>query len=178
MRRVSTSGRWLERIWPPLTLPVLLALLLFGCRAAERAIPATNPQDEAAAEEALTSFFATLAAGRYSAAQALYGGSYETLVGWNPDVAPDDLATLWRDGCSINGLACLEVRSAERDESSATGVYLFNVEFSTREGELFILGPCCGVTETEQPPVSLFPIRVARGQDGAFRVIDLPPYGP
>ena len=30
----------------------------------------------------------------------------------------------------------------------------------------------------EQPPVSLFSIHVARGADGRYRVIDLPPYTP
>lgn len=169
---------WHRRIWPALALPTLAILLLFGCQAGGGWDTEVDPEDKAAAEEALISFFDTLAAGRYTEAQALYGGSYEVLAAWNPDVAPGDFATLWRDGCAINGLVCLEVRSAESDGLTVTEDYLFNVEFSTREGELFVLGPCCGVTETEQPPVSVFPIRIAKGEDGAFRVIDLPPYRP
>ncbi len=123
-------------------------------------------------------FFDLLQAGDYAEAAGYYGGSYELLTGYNPNVDPSDLATLWRNGCSANGLNCLTVRALTPAASEEPGVIAFDVQFSTREGELFVIGPCCGADETEQPPVSLFTVRVARGDDGRYRVIDLPPYRP
>lgn len=154
----------------------LLALpALFACLPAQDVAPAG---DETAAAEALVTFFDLLQAGDYAEAAAHYGGSYEVLAGYNPNVDPEDVVTLWRNGCSINGLNCLKVRSHKTDGRTEVGEWLFNVEFSTREGDLFVLGPCCGATEAEQPSASTFPIRVALQEDGRYRVIDLPPYAP
>lgn len=163
---------------------VCLGLLLMGCRPgrarpAEVVVGAGEPTEEAAlAQEALVTFFDKLAAGRYAEAADYFGGDYAALTGWNPDVDRSDYATLWRNGCSINGLNCLATRSVTAVDAMTGDQYLFSVEFSTREGERFVLGPCCGVTETEQPPQSLFDIRVVLGDDGRYRVIDLPPYTP
>jgi len=32
--------------------------------------------------------------------------------------------------------------------------YVFQVKFNNPDGSLFILGPCCGASETGMPPVS------------------------
>jgi hypothetical protein len=58
------------------------------------------------------------------------------------------------------------------------GTVTVDVEFSLPDGTLFVLGPCCGATETEMPPVSSFAFRVQRQPDGAYAVLDLPPYVP
>ena len=159
-----------------------LAIVLSACQpGAATATPTPNlapSDDEALAADALFAFFDTLQAGDYAEAAQQFGGSYDVLTGYNPEVNPDDFATLWRNGCSINGLNCLKARSLTLAGRPAPGEYVFNVEFSTREAELFVQRPCCGADETEQPPVSLFPIRVVRGKDGRHRVIDLPPYTP
>jgi hypothetical protein len=153
-----------------------------GCRNDQSNISSTNPIDSSSeqelAGEVAKLFFGYLQSGRYANAAGLYGGSYEVLQGWNPSVNPADSSTLWRNGCSINGLNCLKVRSIQPAEQPNAGEFVFNVEFSTREGDLFALGPCCGADETEQPPVSTWPIRVAKGTDGRYRVMDLPPYAP
>ena len=165
-----------------LLMALALSIVLVACRPGDGiAAPTPNlapSDDEALAAEAVYAFFDTLAAGDYDVAAQQYGGSYDVLTGYNPNVAPDDVATLWRNGCSINGLNCLKARSLTLADRPAEGEYRFNVEFSTREGELFVQRPCCGVDETQQPPQSLFPIRVARGADGRYRVMDLPPYTP
>ena len=166
----------------PIIVLIVLALTigLIACQPATAA-PTANlapSDDEALAVDALFTFFDKLQAGDYAEAAAYFGGSYEVLTGYNPEVDPADVATLWRNGYSINGLNCLKARSLTLAGQPAPGEYLFDVEFSTREGELFVLGPCCGVDETQQPPVSVFPIRVVRGEDGGYRVIDLPPYTP
>jgi len=71
--------------------------------------------------QVLSAFFNRLAAGQYAAAATLYGGSYETLVGFNPDIDPVDVAALWRHGCEMNGLQCLLVRIASFNEQTAVG---------------------------------------------------------
>ena len=164
-----------------LCLVSMLVIALAACQPGAAAKPTPNlvpSDDEALAAEALFAFFDTLQAGDYAEAAQQFGGSYDVLTGYNPEVDPADVATLWRNGCSINGLNCLKARDLTLADRPAEGEYLFNVQFSTREGELFVLGPCCGVDKTQQPPVSLFPIRVARGEDGRYRVMDLPPYTP
>lgn len=168
----------------PIFLFILLGLTvgLVACQPsaadATRTPNLAPSDDEALAADALFTFFDKLQAGDYAEAAEYYGGSYEVLTGDNPNVTPDDVATLWRNGCSINGFNCLAARSLTLADRPGAGEYLFNVEFSTREGELFVQLPCCGVDETEQPPVSVFPILVARGEDGRYRVLDLPPYTP
>ncbi len=173
------------RIIRQLSLALLcLGLLVAGCqpgrlRPAKVVVGAGEPTEEAAlAQEALVTFFDKLAAGRYAEVADYFGGDYAALIGWNPDVDQSDYATLWRNSGSINGLNCLATRSVTAVDAMTGNQYLFRVEFSTREGEQFVLRPCCGVTETEQPPQSLFDIRVVLGEDGRYRVIDLPPYTP
>ena len=167
------------------TLALLcLGLLTAGCQPGRDLLEevvdlSVDPAGETAlAQEALVTFLDKLAGGRYAEAVDYYGGDYEILAGWNPDVDPNDYATLWRNGCSINGLNCLATRSVTAGGITSDEAVLFSVTFSTREGDLFVLGPCCGVTEAEQPPQSFFDIRVVPGEDGRYRVIDLPPYTP
>ena len=166
----------------PIIVLIVLALTigLIACQPATAA-PTANlapSDDEALAVDALFTFFDKLQAGDYDQVAQYFGGSYDVLTGYNPAVAADDVATLWRNGCSINGLNCLAARRVTLADRPAEGEYLFNVEFTTREGELFVQLPCCGADETQQPPISVFSIRVARGEDGRYRVIDLPPYTP
>ncbi|MEX2029351.1 MAG: hypothetical protein WD906_00040 [Anaerolineales bacterium] len=51
------------------------------------------------------------------------------------------------------------------------------VEFVTDDGELFVLGPCCGATEAEMPPVWRFPYTV-RVVGGEYLVMEMPVYVP
>lgn len=165
-------------------LPILALIwldFLVGCQPGRldstgaTVIPVTE-QDEA--QNTLTTFFDHLYSGRFADAVTLFGGSYESLVGWNPSVVAADHAQLLRNGCTINGLNCLRVRNFSLREQPSPDEYLFDVEFMTAEGDLFVLGPCCGGDETEQPPITRWPIRVTRASDGRFRVLDLPPYSP
>lgn len=122
-------------------------------------------------------FFDHLAGGQYDAAAELYGGSYETLVNYNPGIDPDDVAALWRNGCQVNGLQCLPVRIANFNEETATGETIFTVQFSNPDASLFVRKACCGETPTT-PPAFEFEYRVVQGGDGQFRVLDMPIYVP
>lgn len=148
---------------------ILLVQLLSAC--------ASQPSDSEQARQALTGFFDALSKGHYSDAVSLYGGSYEILVGYNPEINPDDQAALWQNGCQVNGLQCLTVRSATFKELNSDGEYLFTVEFNAPDGSLFERGACCG-EEPTTPPQFQFEYRVVEGGDGRFRVLDLPVYVP
>lgn len=149
---------------------VLITLLLGAC---------TPVEDEIGlARQSLVEFFSHLEEGNFVAAQELYGGSYEVLIGYNPSLDPDDHTALWRTACTVNGFQCLDVRTAVFNELTGEGEYIFTVEFSLPDETLFILGPCCGATETEMPPVSQFEYRVIEDADGNYVVLDLPVYVP
>ena len=129
------------------------------------------------AQEVLITFFQLMNSKNYAAGLVLYGGSYETMQNWNPDIDPSDHVTLWTKACEQNGLQCLLARTVTFKELQGD-TYLFQVEFSNPDGSLFVLGPCCGATETEMPPVSQFEYKVARDANGKFLVMDMPPYVP
>ena len=156
----------------------LILFLLAGCLTKPPDKPDAPPEEIPLATETLREFFQALHAEEYEAAAELYGGSYETLVYFNPDLDQADHITLWKRICTVNGFQCLrmgEVLTVERtDENSFT----LTVQFLTDEGEVFVLGPCCGEDETTMPPVSEFPFRVAQEGTGAFKVLDLPVYVP
>ena len=134
-----------------------------------------SPADEA--QEVLITFFRLMNSKNYAAGLVLYGGSYETMQNWNPDIDPSDHITLWTKACEQNGLQCLLSRTVTFKELQGD-TYVFQVEFSNPDGSLFVLGPCCGATETEMPPVSQFEYTVARDANGNFLVMDMPPYVP
>jgi len=147
---------------------VLAALLITSC--------SLNSKQEQA-QAALQTFFDELAQGQYEAASSLYGGSYETLVSFNPDLNPDDYAGLWKMGCEVNGLKCLTIQIATFNEVTAKGEYIFTVEFNDLAGNLFVLDACCGENPAT-PPQFQFEYRVVEGGDGQFRVLDMPVYVP
>jgi hypothetical protein len=63
------------------------------------------------AEAALTDFYDLLNQGEYEKAVELYGGSYEELEYFNPEMDPEDRAGLLAAACEINGFFCLPVSS-------------------------------------------------------------------
>jgi len=138
---------------------------------------AKNPVKNYRATKVLQDFFEHLAQGEYEDAADLFGGSYETLVAFNPDINPDNYIALWQSGCQVNGLQCLPVRIATLNEVSSKGEYIFSVEFSNPDDTLFVLNACCGGNPVN-PPIFQFEYRVIEGGDGQFRVLDLPVYVP
>lgn len=148
---------------------VSIILLLCAC---------SMGSDRQRAEQALVKFFDHLAVGQYAQAAALYGGSYEELTYSNPELDPGDYAALWRNACQINGFQCLKVRSIRFIGEQNGNEFRFEIKFSTRNGELFVLGPCCGASEEEMPPVSQFTYRVKQQDNGNFLVLDVPVYVP
>ena len=139
--------------------------------------PTSLPSTMAEAHDALVNFLTLLASKNYAEAVPLYGGEYEQLQVFNPEIAPDDFAALWAWSCDHQLLQCLEVRSATFKELSGDS-YVFQVEFNNPDGSLFVLGPCCGASETEMPPVSQFEYTVSRNAEHRYVVMNTPPYMP
>lgn len=129
------------------------------------------------AHDVLMAFLTALHNGNYEAAVPLYGGEYEQLQVFNTEIDPTDHVALWTWVCDNQLLQCLEVRTATFTELRGDS-YVFQVEFNNPDGSLFVLGPCCGATETEMPPVSQFEYVVSRNADGRYVVMNTPPYVP
>jgi hypothetical protein len=154
----------------------LLLLILAACAgpSSEIRLTATAPLDPAA--EALASFFAALHEGRYADGAALYAGSYEVLQDMNPDVEPADHAALLERYCTQNGGVCLPMGAIVAQGDSPDGAALFTIQFLADDGSIFGQGPCCGEPDTADRRTEFaFSVREV---DGAFRVMELPPYIP
>lgn len=143
----------------------------------EAITPTPPTPDVESAREALIAYFSLLHAGRYSEAADYYGGTYDILRDWNPTVTPEDHATLFKNGCTINGLMCLRIGTIVREEQVSPTEFRFIVEFMNDDGTLFVLGPCCGATEEEMTPQTEFTFSVKKVDD-RFLVQDLPAYVP
>lgn len=129
-------------------------------------------QESEAGRQVLMAYFKALHEERYGQAAEMYGGSYDDLRYMNPNIDPNDHAALWAQGCQVNGMHCFPVRAATFKAQDGD-TFIYTIEFTDREGGRFILGPCCGATETEMPPVHQFEYRVVH-QNGKYLVIDPP----
>lgn len=149
-------------------IPILLLIVLVSCN--------YPPADTELASEALLKFFEDLSRGNYSSAVDFYGGNYTILRSFNPDISADDRAALWENGCKINGLQCLPVRTINYLGRNDVGEYIFELEFNTPQGDLFVME---SIDENQVPAVqSKFEYRVAEDNEGNFQVLDLPVYLP
>jgi len=181
------------------SLFLIICVFLAGCRSPAGASPTQFPAEPdflspgdalrspsaptldanaAEARNVLLRFFTALNSGDYGTAASVYGGSYETLIAWNPDLPATDLIALWQRACEQNGLQCLPVHEVVGEQALSANVLKFTVHFRNPDGSLFVLGPCCGENETTMPPVSEFECNVARTSSGDFKVLCLPPYVP
>ena len=158
----------------------VLAVGLAGCASQVNAPQPTQtslPSTASEAYQTLVRFLTLLHEKNYVDAAPLYGGDYDQLQVFNPDIDVNDHIGLWTWACDNQLLQCLGVRSVTFEQLVGDS-YIFQVEFSNRDGSLFVLGPCCGANETEMPPVSQFEYTVTRNADGKFVVMNMPPYVP
>jgi hypothetical protein len=168
------------KIRKPSHLMVIAAgsLLLGAC--APRLIPTSTQEanDAQIAKETLLRFLSDLHEGGYEEAAALYGGTYDTMIGHNESVSPADHVSLMRNACEINGAQCLEVENAKLNNQPAPGQFTFSLRFRQQDGTIYSRGPCCGASESDEPPQSTFLLTVKKTPDGSFLVMDMPPYSP
>lgn len=128
------------------------------------------------ARNVLKKFLGLLNEGKYAEAVKYYGGSYNTLESWNPYVDKDDHATLLRNGCELNGLACLKIRKISQPKQVSPTEVDFNVQFSNTDGALFTRGPFPGDPEGTRAQYQ-FSYKVKK-VGKRFLVQELPPYVP
>jgi hypothetical protein len=137
----------------------------------------TPPQEIGLALDALLGFFDALHQENYAEAAGYYGGSYESLQNNNPTIDPNDRAALLTSACQENGYVCLPVLSYVLTSQPDLDEFRFLVTFD-REGEAFVMGPCCGASAIDQPPVEQFTYTVKKDDTGTYRVQELPVYVP
>ncbi len=162
-------------------LLIAAVLMLSACSAITQREPTSTSAPASAqfeeAQETLLAYFAELHAGEYDAAASRYGGDLAVLSEWNPAIDAADKSALLKAACTRQ-LVCLPVRSIISADQIDTSTYSFSVEYSNPDGSLFTLGPCCGATETEMPPVSEFDCTVKKTDQGGYVVLCLPEYVP
>lgn len=178
---------------PKMTLILILLIMLTACSPGLFDQPGQNESSpapdltaeldqtasrEAQARSTLVDFYDRLNQGDYDLATGLYGGSYEVLQGYNPGIDPGEKANLLEAGCQFNGLMCLPVMDVTLIEENEPREFVYTVAFTNPDGSQFVLGPCCGATEEEMPPVTLFDVHVTCEDGGPCLVLDLPPYVP
>jgi hypothetical protein len=140
--------------------------------------PSVNNEKElATAQTTLESFFTLLAHGAYEQAAGLYGGDYEGLRRMNPAIPADDYASQWKNGCASNGYQCLEIKNVLKANMDDQGIFHFIVEFNLGNGNLLVVGPCCGADATQMPPLTQFEFTVRRNK-GVFLVQEPPVFVP
>jgi hypothetical protein len=137
--------------------------------------PPTGASDLEIARNALLAFFTDLHDGQYSQAAAYYGGPPEAVAMPNPDSPPTDPGQFWQEACALS--QCLQVAGIVGEEQAAPDEFHFLIEFMWDNGTLFVLGPCCGASEADMPPVWQFPYTV-RVIEGQFVVMEPPQYVP
>ena len=162
----------------PAARGLLVLSLLTACAPTPAPPPATStPIPELAqAEQALTGYFAALANGRFAEAGNIYAGPVASLQANNPDVSPDDHASLLERYCTQNGGVCLPVGKYAQRSAPAQDTFVFVVEFTNPDGTTFEIGPCCGEADTGQRTRE-FTYTVLL-LDGEYQVFKLPPYVP
>lgn len=128
------------------------------------------------ARHTLLAFFTLLHDGRYAEAAPLYGGPYDVIREQNPDIPGDDYEALWQAVCTRQTL-CLSVARIVDEKAIGQDEFEFVIEFIWMDGTLFKLGPCCGATEAEMPPVWQFPYTIKK-VEGKFQVMEGPVYMP
>lgn len=169
-----------------LCLLLLSACTLAGLDALSQGMPFASGEEgisdgltlETAANTAVKDFYSALNQGKYEQASELFGGSYEVLQGFNPTIDPGDTASLLQTACEFNGFMCLKVLNAELVEDQREQGFIFEVTFENLDGSEFVLGPCCGASEAEMPPQTIFIVHVVCDREGTCQVMDLPPYVP
>ena len=162
----------MTRIWA-------YCILLLSCLPAS-----THPSDQTLsnkdigeAQQVVIRFFDLLSNEQYLEAAELYGGSYLFHHEHCFDIDPEDIEKLWSEGCGRCGLQCFSIREIEYEERLLDGRLRFTVILSKKDGETLIIGPCCGETEEESPPDSVFNVFVKEFERG-YKVTSNPPFKP
>ena len=63
----------------------------------------------------------------------------------NPNIDPNDHTALFQNACTLNGMQCLQVKSASLDKKVSDTEIVSKIDFLNEDGTIFELEPCCGI---------------------------------
>ena len=157
-------------------LPFVVACGMFqsGLGHAQAPLATVTPTVLTLARRALETYFALLHTGQYAEAVAYYGGDYQVLRDWNPNVARDDYASLLENGCTQNGLQCLPLHEIVVQVEQPPAEYHFMVRFVDHDGNTVVrpLLPSGGSGELSRDQFAYTVLK----KDDRFLVQELPVY--
>jgi len=133
---------------------IMIVLLFAGCSNTSE-----NIDDP---DKVLKEYFELLAKEDYEAAISYYGGSYEELEGYAPNVDPKDKPALYKNYVQVTGGALVRLDEIIKKEEVNSGHYNYVVSFETPDGEIFRNGQQYEYT--------------VKKIDGRFKVMELIPY--
>jgi len=157
---------------------IILTLLFTSCTPQKVESPTETLSDDQLALHTLVEFLEGLHNGNYDDAIQLYGGTYKTMIDHNPGINTNNYSALLQNACTVNGAQCLQVKSAGLDKKVSDTEFVLKVELLNADGTLFVLGPCCGGSETDFLPQSVFYFTVMKVDKEEYIVMDMPPYMP
>lgn len=129
------------------------------------------------ARESLINYFELLNKKQYNEATKYHGSGYEVLRDWNPIVDENNYAVLLKNGCEMNGLQCLKIKTILEQQQISATEFKFVVQFANNDGSPFKSGPCCGATEETMPTETDFEF-VVKKTDSSYLVTTQPLYVP
>jgi len=162
-----------------LIIIIIFSLLAVSCGFAgdiKDPIPTEGKKPEAIS--AFRDYFEYLENGSYDLAVTYFGGSYEVLQDYNPTLDPDNYQELLRNACEINGFQCLRVNEIVDIQEISPKEFVISANFITGDGQILVRGPCCGASEEDMSPESIFTFKVIKNDSGEYKVLDLPVYLP
>lgn len=162
-----------------LLMPMVIILIFSGCgkTAVNQGTAKTN--DANIAKNTLLAFFDFLKNEKFDKAVELYEptelDSWEWLENFSPAEEKNNKALVLKNYCRATG-TCLTANILDVKQNNENE-FIVSVKFLQNDGEIFVLGPCCGSTEEEMPPLSEFDFRVHKKGD-LFKVSTPPVYVP
>ena len=160
-------------------LPMTIILIFSGCGKTAINQSTNKSNDFNIAKNTLLAFFDFLKDEKFDKAVELFEptglDSWEWLENFSPSEEKNNKALVLKNYCRSTG-TCLEANILKVEQNNENE-FILSVEFLHDDGELFVLGPCCGATEEEMPPISKFDFRIYKNDD-LFKVSTPPVYVP
>ncbi len=168
-----------KAMFSAIILPVAIILIFSGCGKTPINQSTSKSNDLNIAQNTLLAFFDSLKNEEFDKAVELFEpvglDSWEWLENFSPAEERNNKALVLKNYCRATG-TCLEANILKVEQNNENE-FILSVEFLHDDGEVFVLGPCCGATEEEMPPVSKFDFRIHKNGD-LFKVSTPPVYVP
>ncbi len=138
-----------------------LLIVAFVCIGIVGCSASNEKNNEVLPEQVLQSYFDSIANNDFKAVVSLYGGDYDLLQSYNPDISPTDYESLFRNFINHNGGQIVKIEQIHDKKNISDDEFQFDVTF-TQEGEKFRNG--------------LHYTYTVKKINGQWKVMELPPY--